>query len=242
MTPSCPNCGAPLDIKVVLARNSVAAVAVGDANATQRREQLDFSEIHLQRLKEIMCAPIKDLHPWKPKQATMRPVVYDKNVVGILKDNRARETLDRVASKMQATIRRGGELSADTLLKSRRCCRVECHLPGRMENVFEAVGAIIYAMEWTSGQLGVREYRPTKADSRLVPPVHTGHLSYQSELKHMFELMLHIDYGFPAYPLRGSLASTFSQRYWFEFEGFSKFLVALAWRWRRGQALPSREA
>ena len=161
----------------------MAAVAVGEAITTQRCEQLDFSEAHIQRLKEIMCAPIKDLHIWKPKQASMRLVVSDKNVIGILKDSRAREALDRVASKMQATIRHGGELSADALLKSRRCCRVECNLPGRMENVFEAVGAIIYAMEWTSGQLGVKEYSPNAADSRFVPLMRTYSPSYQPELK-----------------------------------------------------------
>ena len=242
MTPSCPNCGAPLDIQVALAMNSVATVAAGDATTRQRPEQLDFSEVHLQRLKEIMCGPINDLHLWKPKQATMRPVVSDKNVVGILKDNRERETLDRVASKMQATIRWVKGLSADALLELRQCSRVERDLPGRMENVFEAVGAIIYAMEWTSGQLGVKEYTPNAADSQLVPPVHIYHLSYQSELKYMFELMLHIDYGFPAYPLRGPVVSAFRLQYWFEFEVFSKFLVALAWRWRQGQALPTREA
>jgi hypothetical protein len=246
MSLNCPNCGAHLALDeattratgfVTPGRRKLVLAVSHDANPT---------DADLQRLKQIMCFPFKPVVRWKPTQPTMRPVVSDKeDEVGILKDGRARQTLDRVARKMHATIRACGEQSADALLKSRRRGQAQQNLPApRMHTVLEAVGAIIYAMEWTSGQPG--ELVPTPAGAGTVPPqavmgpfeprealkpppmCFTG---YGLELRRLFEIMLVIDYGFLAHPICGWL-----KRAWPEFESFSDFLVgvARAWRWRQG--------
>ncbi|KAL2022984.1 hypothetical protein VTK56DRAFT_4199 [Thermocarpiscus australiensis] len=219
------------------------------------------TDADLQRLKQIMCFPFNTSLRWKPTQPTMRPVVsYKEEEVGILKDCRARQTLDRVARKMHATIRAFGEQSADTLLESRRRARAQqdLDLPAPpMHTVFEAVGAMIYAMEWTSGQPRAEELVPTPAGAGTVPPqavmgpFEPGYAleipsvdfpGYALELRRLFELMLVIDYGFPAHPICGPICGPMLlPRDWFlnawsELESFSDFLVGIArlWRWRQG--------
>jgi hypothetical protein len=56
--------------------------------------------------------------------------------------------------------------------------------------------------------------------------------------------MLLIDYGFPAYPLRGlwHLSDGYLDVAWSDFETFSSVLTATAWHWRQGQAVPARKA
>jgi hypothetical protein len=102
----------------------------------------------------------------------------------------------------------------------------------------EAVGAIIYAMEWTEPPRAVMG--PLEPPSTLKPP--SEYLpEYAMQLKSLFELMLVIDYGFPARPVRGPMCipRTWFLHAWAEFESFSDFLVGIAraWRWRQG--LPS---
>src|SRR5690606_10352922 len=127
MSLNCPNCGAHL----ALAEDSTAtsATATTAVAVAPRRKKLvraaprdvNPTDTDLQQLKQIMCVPFDTLVRRKPTQPTMRPVVSDKeDEVGILKDRRARQTLDRVARRMHATIRACGEQSAHTLLESRR--------------------------------------------------------------------------------------------------------------------------
>lgn len=124
-----------------------------------------------------------------------------------------------------------------------------------MHTVFEAIGAMIYAMEWTSDQ--------PRAEELVGPPACAGTLSSQDAigplgpgetlevpstlrgcefaLRGLFELMLVIDYGFPAHPIRGPMAipRDWFLRAWFELERFSDFLVGIARRWRWRQGLPN---
>ncbi len=64
----------------------------------------------------------------------------------------------------------------------------------------------------------------------------------------MLELMLLIDYGFPAYPLlqpsftRPPFASPEDLQAMWSFERFSGLLAATAWRWRQGDAIPDQDA
>ncbi|KAL2190632.1 hypothetical protein L209DRAFT_2237 [Thermothelomyces heterothallicus CBS 203.75] len=265
MSLNCPNCGAHLTF--ALAEDSRATSAAAAAAAPRRKlvlaekagsHDVNPTDADLQRLKHFMCFPFNTSLLWKPTQPTMRPVVSDKEEeVGILKDCRARQTLDRVARKMHATIRACGEQSADTLLESRRRGRAKQDLPVPMHTVFEAVGAIIYAMEWTSGQPRAEELVPTPAGTGTVHPqavmgpFEPGYAlelpsvylpQYTLQLRRLFEHMLVIDYGFPARPICGSicgpmlLPSTWFLHAWSEFEIFSDFLVGIArvWRWRQG--------
>jgi hypothetical protein len=247
MSLNCPNCGAYLT--VALAEDSAATSA---ATAAPRCKKLVLvkkgvltmstpTDADLQRLKQIMCFPLNTSLRWKPTQPTMRPVVSDKgNQVGILKDCRARQTLDRVARKMHATIRAFGEQSADTLLESRRRGRAQQDLPAPMHTVFEAVGAMIYATEWTSCKPRVEELVPTPASAGTVPPqavIGPFEPGYALQLRRLFELMLVIDYGFPAYPICGSICGsicgpmllprTWFLNAWSKLESFSDFLVGI---------------
>ena len=254
MTSTCPQCGAHL--KIVRAGDSTDTL-VGDAaptpqqrNSDQRKDadadssNLDFSKYHLKRLKEMMCGPLDTY--WSPKQPTMRPnLSADPEAIGALKNSRSRETLDRVASKMQVAICRASEPSADILLESRRGGRdIYDKIPRRPELVFEAVRAIVYVMEWTSddGESGFEKIKTLADGVNAIPlRLRVGDLACE----YIFELMLLIDYGFPAYPLRESWH--LSDRYfldvaWPNFETFSSFLTATAWHWRQGQAVPARKA
>jgi hypothetical protein len=112
MTLNCPNCGAHLPF--ALAEDSTAASASETLVLAKEPASQDVNptDANLWRLKHLMCFPFDTSVRWKPTQPTMRPIVSDKeDEVGILKDSRARQTLDRVARKMQATIRACGEQS-----------------------------------------------------------------------------------------------------------------------------------
>ncbi len=131
MSLNCPNCGAHLTVTPAEDWTATSAAA-----AAQRRHTLvaaktpsplavNPTDADLRRLQQLMCFPFKTVQ-WKPTQPTMRPVVSDEeDEVGLLRDCRARQTLDRVASKMHATLRACGEHSADTLLESRKRGRTE---------------------------------------------------------------------------------------------------------------------
>lgn len=122
----------------------------------QQAEALDFdfSKAHLERIKNLMCAPLQEFTS-KTKQPTMRPVMSERDVAGALKDANARETMDQVARKMQAAIHAAGERSVDSLIETRRCGRGKHDSRCSPEHVFEAIGAIMYAMEWKGGNLGL---------------------------------------------------------------------------------------
>lgn len=208
---------------------------------------------HLRHLKRLMCFPYPPAIEWKPTQPTLRPIVTEReHEVGKLTNSRARETLNQVVKTMQATIRASGETSARTLVASRqKGQRRHCFLLPYMSRpyaVFEAVGAMIYAMEWTGHDsdslhrtdaerlqllgLGRTTTEPVPAGYVLKPPV-TSLKSFVPELRCMFEMMLAVDYGFPPRTIwdeRPTIAS------WSEFQTITDFLVEIAriWRWRQG--------
>ncbi len=220
---------------------------IGDANDDKQPYDvgsLDLGsteEDHLQRLKEIMCAPRDSRNPKQPTMRPVVPVVDGTGVIGSMKDNRSRETMDRVASKMHATILRTGERSANSLLKSKCCGRNHYNLRLGAELVFEVIGAIIYDMEWTSGgdDGSGPEKIETLADATTTICPGLGFEGFQ--FYPVFELMLLIDYGFPAYPLPKPWSvhkGYFSHLMWSDFETFSSFLTATAQRWRQGHTIP----
>ncbi len=177
---------------------------------------------------------------------SMRPCLC-VGAVGALKDGRPRETLDRVVSKMQAVIRRSGEGPVEMLLAARDRARVyfETYSPEGAETIFESVGAIIYDMEWTSGDSGLEfeNLSELAGAASLISP----EFMVEFRCAAIVEVMLLIDYGFPAYPLfgsrpPGSYLSRLELRDLWSFEMFSSFLTATAWRWKQGQAIPDVEA
>ncbi len=221
---------------------------IGDANDDKQpydAGSLDpgsIEEGHLQTLKEIMCAPRDSCNL---KQPTMRPVVSvtDRTgVVGALKDDRSRETLDRVARKMHATILRSGQRSADRMLKL-WCCGGRNHhnMDLGAELIFETIGAIIYGMEWTSGgddDSGTEEFEPL-ADATNT--IRHGRANEDFQCYPRFELMLLTDYGFPASAFPEPMAVDVAHCANFmgsDFATFSSFLTSTAWRWRQGHSFP----
>jgi hypothetical protein len=136
MSLNCPHCGAHLTLAEDSTATSAAAAAAAPRHKklvlakTAASHDVNPTDADLRQLKHIMCFPFNAAITWKPTQPTMRPVVSDKeDEVGILKDCRARQTLDRVARKMHATIRAFGEQSAGTLLESRRRGQAQQDLP-----------------------------------------------------------------------------------------------------------------
>ncbi len=230
MAQNCPHCGT--DLGLVLARNSPTGTpATGNASTQQRAPEFDSSKAHIVRIKNLMCAPLQEFDS-RMRHQTMRPVISDRDVVGALKDVYARETMGRVAKKMQATIHAGGEPSVDSLVETRRCGRRKNDSRCSPEHVFEAIGAIIYAMEWTGGELRV-DKDVIVACATTVPQFVQVPLN-RDALPRLLELMLVVDYGFPPFPIHGSLA-------WSELQTFCGFLVAIAWRWRQQQAVPGNK-
>ena len=269
MSPNCPNCGA--DLTGVLTETSTTTPRhsrkkLGVAATNPPPHHANPTEANLHPLKQLMCFPFATSFQWKPTQPTMRPVLSDKeDEVGRLTDTRARQTLDSVARKMHATIRAFGEQSADALLESRQRGRTKQDLSVPMYTVFEAVGAIIYAMEWTSDdEQAVKEPVSAPAGAGAVPtptvmgPFEPGYVLEPPsetlfgsgwELRPLLELMLVIDYGFPARPICGPIcgplfvpSTWFINSAWSMLESFSDFLVQIArlWRWRQG--LPNNDS
>ncbi len=173
-------------------------------------------------------------------------VCLQKGVVGTVKPGRPRETLERTAAKMDAAIRRAGEGSAEALLASRRqaqSTKTEDDHVGS-EGVFSAIGAIIYAMEWTSDD-GEPEFRNAEVLADVTNTI-SPNFQWNDCCADVLELMLLVDYGFPAYSLfqRHKAYSLWGcdQGILWPFERVSGFLTATAWRWRQGHAIPDQDA
>jgi len=224
------------------------------------------TDAEFDRLMQLMCCPFPSFSTRKPAQPTMRPVVVVpdpadndsvSDEVGLLTDPRARRTLTLVARRMYYTMRSLGDEyeTADTLLKAPQ--RGHMALPPTMTAmpfrrvVLEAVGAIIYAMEWTQSGVdqpeipwppqGAGLLGPLEPGSRLLyPPSSGGWNNYRSRLRRLFEMMPVVDYGFQARPIRSgrTLEDAFVYE-WSALESFADTLVwtAQAWRWR--QLLPT---
>ncbi len=116
-----------------------------------------------------------------------------------------------------------------------------------MHHVLEAVGAVMYAMEWTgpvvdTGRLpqppvdvdACGPMGPVKPLTRLLYPKSEERAHFHHEMGRLLELMLLIDYGFPAPPITSSgLLRGYILQSWSELESFADFLVGVArvWRW-----------
>jgi len=226
MTSNCPQCGAHLGENVT---PTPAVDSDHPSDADQRSPDLDAGRDHLDSVKDDLIvgsnkgdlgASQDDLRRLKrlicpcpcfnsgaggsAQQLTLRPYLC-VNAVGVVKPGRPRETLDRTAIKMQAAIRRAGEGSVDTILTSRHLARRDRYWqrPARMWRVFQAIGAIIYDMEWTSdeGQPDLFNNAEGLADA-------TNTIGPSFDLRPgsfgcapVIELMLLRDYGLPADPL-----------------------------------------
>ena len=174
MAPNCPKCGAHLSIALAGDSTSTPApVVVKDATDTPQRKEpnqaeqpnepkqhnelkvanapnapippsFTLTEAHVRRLAGIMFAPLKG--PSKPKQRTLRPVVSTEPDVGASTDRHSLDMMDLTVRTMLTCMHHRGQPSPDALLEARRRGRGEHQLPGRMELVFEALGAVVYDM------------------------------------------------------------------------------------------------
>jgi len=119
---------------------------------------------------------------------------------------------------------------------------------------------VVYDMEWTAREEAV-EHAELLADSAYAIGPRLKELLRRGFVRELFELMLLVDYGFPAYPLHHSLFSCDGPRHKFPpgirasrstherasdplwcLERFCGMLTATAWRWRQGHGLPDQEA
>jgi hypothetical protein len=158
-----------------------------------------------------------------------------------------REILDRVATEVDAAIRRAGEDSAEVLLASRHQPRSAEKKDGHVgtDLVFQAMGAIIYDMEWTSDD-GEPEFRSAEILADATNTI-SPNLQLDDWGMEVLELMLLVDYGFPAYSVFEPLVKDRSlwgcdQSILWSFERASGLLAATAWRWRQGCAIPDQDA
>jgi hypothetical protein len=165
----------------------------------------------------------------------MRPDLAEADVTAdVAKNNPVNETLVQVANTMQVAIRRAGEQSTDTLLESRRGGRDKYDLPGRMERVLEAVGAILYDHTWTSRALTVQE--PIPRDGK--PAYYSQGPGLYVSIAYVLEHMLLMDYKFPPSPVRAPKIfgrDYFLRSIWPDFENFSAFLTKAVARWAKGE-------
>lgn len=227
--PGTPNPGSSWDI-------------LGSNNDTPDRskDDLDATERDCRELKRLICRCFCDTgYGYGAEYPTFRQFLC-AGVVGAVKPGYPRETLDRATIQMGAAIRRAREHSVDTLLTSRRLGRTSNARHAGTERVFQVIGAIIYDMEWTGG-VGELEFKNTgvlaDATNTISPTFNLGKLPSA-----IFELMLLIDYGFPAYPLFNSPPRDSELNSLWSFERFSGFLTAIAWRWKQGHAIPDQQA
>ncbi len=259
MAPNCPNCGAHLNIVLGGDSTNTPAPAVIDSSTDSQtcKQPKDanppdspnpgLAEADIQRLKEIMCAPFAA--PGKSKQRTMRPVVSKEPGAGAPTDKRSLEVLDNTARKMLAGIRSGNHPSVDTLLEARRSGRSDHMLPGRMELVLEAVGAVAYDMEWTADGPEPKTPRILQPERGCpcdtpVPPLNELRAEWGA-CTWLFERMLFADYEIPSYPPLGvnnglpktskfvSELSALSQ--------FSRLLTETASFWVTEKSIPTSE-
>ena len=199
----------------------------------------DFTLTDFKRFQAVMCAP--PTGPRKPKHATFRLALPPEAGPGALTDARSRTVLDTTAFLMMQTLTRAAEKhrSVDALLAARRGGRAEHELPGRMELVVEVLGAIAYDMHWSRGEEEgwIRHFRVLLAKN--APTLAATGPTWRT-LRDVFELMLAVDYGFPAYPLAGWSDGPKSPRIHqlAEVEYLSFDLTVAASSWLTGREIP----
>jgi len=138
---------------------------------------------------------------------------------------------------MEAAIRGTGAAgSPDDLLISRHLGRKGTYPVLPAERVFQVMGAIVYEMEWTSGDNDGGTTHPDFHNAAVladaVDTISPDFLRRWFEMDRFFGLMISADYGFPDYALSTpSIGMLFykENRIW-AFERFCDFLAATAWR------------
>ncbi|KAG7284810.1 hypothetical protein NEMBOFW57_009425 [Staphylotrichum longicolle] len=121
-----------------------------------------------------------------------------------------------------------------------------------MDLVFEALGAIIYDIEWTADPAEPRQILMRLPVPRgpsytvCLPNTRAGWETRAAweTCEYVFELMLCIDYGLPGYPLRGMRGLP---RSWFirdhrQLDILARVLTGASWYWGKGQGVPSNKA
>ena len=106
--------------------------------------------------------------------------------------------------------------------------------------VFQALGAVIYAMEWTNDD-GDLEFQNAEALADATNTISPDFDLDYDTCRAILEVMLLVDYGFPGYPVSRLGATPGLNALW-SFQRFAGFLAAVAWRWKQGIALPNQEA
>ncbi len=259
MSLDCPNCGTHLTVHVAggTTTPSPAATAGNEPvvppgpkkRASPRANPIVPTVAELRRLAQFLRYPFPSASTCKPAQPTLGPVIVSPgpadddcmaDELGLPTDPRPRKTLILAALRMYFTMRTfGGEHeTADTLLEARQ----------GGHKALEAVGAIIYAMEWTGRGVDPPEVIPWPPEGAgLLGPLDPGRVlyppscgiwnNYRSRIRRLFEMMLVVDYGFPARPTCPLEASFLHG--WAALESFADSLIgtAQAWRWR--QQLPT---
>ncbi len=163
----------------------------------------------LPHFKRLLCpcacsSPDALITRWHDRAPTLRPYLC-LGTVGQLAPGGPHGALHRAAAKMLATILRCGAGSADALLTTTGRSGVawegwgEGNLKEGDPIVFEAVGAVIYDMEWTGREEAVElAYLLADAAHTIGPGLRELEREFVREV---FQLMLLVDYGLPAYPL-----------------------------------------
>ncbi len=270
MTSSCPECGAHLSIvRAQDRRNTTTSTAPtpqsrhseqpgpvspdpgsGKDSLDSNKDVLESDNKDFRSLTKLICPcphDDEDRPLYLPIPTFRQNVCLQKGVVGTVKQGRARETLERAATKMDAAIRRVGEGSAQALLASRRqgqSTKTKDEQVGA-DGVFQAIGAIIYAMEWTSDS-GEPEFKNAEVLADVTNTI-SPNFQWNDCCGDVLELMLFVDYGFPAYSvfqrhLKDYPFLSCDLRILWPFERVSGLLAATAWRWRQGHAIPDQDA
>lgn len=111
-----------------------------------------------------------------------------------------------------------------------------CAGPFAEQRVFRAVAAILYDQECMGGGAVRGEQRVMPEANTKTPEISRGLIKVVARF--VLELMLHVDYGFPAYPLRAAQefpGGAFLEKDWPYFNTFCSYLVATARRWKQGR-------
>ncbi len=131
---------------------------------------------------------------------------------------------------------RAGEESVDALLASRRLDRISRGRSVHTERVFQALGAVIYAMGWTSDN-GEPEFQNAEVSADAANTISLDFGLEYDIFTAILKVILLVDYGFSAYPISRPGAKPKLNVLWF-FQRFADFLAATAWRWKQGDCSP----
>ena len=180
-----------------------------DDNLDSNKDDLDLStRQNRTRLRRLICkCPCYGGTGEFEKHLTFRQYLC-VGYLGSAKPGRPWETLYRTTIKMHDAIRCTEALSVDHLFASRLLGLSNWYAP--FQTVFQAIGAIVYDMEWTSDD-GELEFQNAEA---LADAKHTISPNFKlgyDECRAVLEQMLLTDYGIPGFPVfQGSKGSSLS--------------------------------